>query len=122
MSLEQDIREDFAEDFLDTSEFGKTLTYQPNGGTSKPIKYFPLKTETHEVDEDDGKWRVREKVVSISSLSDEGVVEPDVLDKVTIDSEEWAIESIDSDSVAAHRLNLLRRELLERASTSRRRF
>ncbi len=123
MTIQQSMNRVLKSTLFNTSKDAQTLTYQVKStGSSVTIPFWPMAYREHEPDEDDGRYRVREKTISILSMPADGVQEPHVEDKVTIDGDEWAIEEIDSTALATHSLTLLRRELLERASTSRRRF
>jgi hypothetical protein len=90
------------------------LTYNVIDGVSSDIAYMPGETSQREVSEADGLYRLRERSVFIPSAAGVGIAVPNVLDTVTIDAEEWAIVSYDSDNVATHKLQIERRELIKK--------
>ncbi|MBN46302.1 MULTISPECIES: hypothetical protein [unclassified Methylophaga] len=114
MGLLDDIRDDIHVNFLDEADFASQLVYQPLNGTSTTIPYMPLSSMDDEVDESDGVWRIRQMQLLISSDPVKGIVKPDVVDVVTINSEVWALTRFQSDTISCHTITVERRELIKK--------
>ena len=95
------------------AEHGRTVTYT-TGGSGTAITAAFLEETQGESDATAGRQRRREGIVQVSAAD---VAAPLLTDTVTIGSDTWSVESIESQDVGG--LTTLRLVRLDRASISR---
>jgi len=110
MSFAESLADD-ADAILNTNEFAETVIYTPQGGSPTSVTAVIEYGEDETEDGIDGDTRVRHARLHLA-IAD--VADPAPNDTVTINSEDWHVEAVESRDDAMAVLRITRAEAVER--------